>query len=59
MTFPYPRLSSLLRLMAGVAAGFVLCAPLQVQARLVTDMSGATVEIKDDAPPDCGPLVCP
>lgn len=52
MTLPHPRRSGLQHLVAGVAAGLLLCAAsLHAQARLVTDMSGATVEIKDDAPP--------
>ncbi|WP_242400944.1 TroA family protein [Acetobacter okinawensis] len=52
MTLPHPRRSGLQHLVAGVTAGLLLCAaPLHAQARLVTDMSGATVEIKDDAPP--------
>lgn len=51
MTLHRPQHSGLLRFVAGVAASFLLCAPLHAHARLVTDMSGATVEIKDDAPP--------
>ncbi|MFT8419069.1 MAG: ABC transporter substrate-binding protein [Acetobacter sp.] len=51
MTLHRPYSSGLRHFVMGVAASLVLCAPLHAQARLVTDMSGATVEIKDDAPP--------
>lgn len=51
MTFHRPRYFSLPRIMAAMAASLAFCAPLHAQARLVTDMSGATVEIKDGAPP--------
>jgi hypothetical protein len=59
MTFHRPRYFSLPRIMAAMAASLAFCAPLHAQARLVTDMSGATVEIKDGAPPHCRPVVCP
>ncbi len=51
MTLHRPHHSGLRHFVAGVAASLFLCAPLYAQARLVTDMSGATVEIKDDTPP--------
>lgn len=51
MTLHRPQYSGLRHFVMGLAASLVLCAPLCAQARLVTDMSGATVEIKDDAPP--------
>ncbi|MCP1243288.1 TroA family protein [Acetobacter lambici] len=51
MTLHHPKYSGLLRCVAGLAASLVLGAPMHAHARLVTDMSGATVEIKDGAPP--------
>ncbi|GAN71800.1 TroA family protein [Acetobacter syzygii] len=51
MTFPRSQHAGLLRCVAALAASLVLGTSWPAHARLVTDMSGATVEIKNSAAP--------